>query len=193
MLRSQVSEDKARTRHRYPDWRATQTCREVTVKGLRISARLAARYRMGISQGGAVIPRLVEMSRAVEKLRHLWNDALELDEIAEGWLGLQDVKWRGVALDHILQARPPIHSVGSQTAGASVLRWFLHRVLPYPAFLTDIHWTATRLGVTAAWLKEELQTDSEMSRRLFGCRYSGAFEDFTRSTLVAGRPRGCDR
>ena len=130
-------------------------------------------------KGDAVAPRLVAMSKAVEQFRGVWSSPLELDDIAVGWLDLQDVQWRGVALGHIIQTRPPIHAVGARTTGASILRWFLHRVLPYPAFLTDIHSTATRLGVTAAWLETELQTDSGLSKQLSGCRYSGAFDDFS--------------
>ena len=129
-------------------------------------------------KGDAVTPRLVAMSRGVEKFWGIWRSTLDLDDIAVGWLDLQDVQWRGVALDHVLQTRPPIHSVSSQTTGASVLRWFLHRVLPYPGFLMDIHSTATRLGVTVAWLEMELQTDSGLSGQLSSCRYSGAFNDF---------------
>ena len=153
-----------------------------------------------LPKGDAIAPRLVAMANAVEKLRDIWSSPLELDDVAVGWLDLQDVPWSGVALDHVIQTRPAIHSVGAQTTGASVLRWFLHRVLPYPTFLTDTHWTATRLGVTTAWLEMELQADSGLSRQLSDCRYSGAFQDFsgprwwragiahTISELSAGQP-----
>ena len=133
------------------------------------------------SKGGevALAPRLIAMSRAVAKLREMWTRPLELDDLAADWLDLQDVEWQAVALEHVLLTSPPMHAVSTQTAGASVLRWFLHRVLPYPTFLTDIFWTATRLGVTADWLEEELQTDNGLSVQLSGCRYSGAFAGFS--------------
>lgn len=130
-------------------------------------------------KGSEVVPRLIAMSIAVKKLREVGPPPLELDDLTSGWLGLQDVDWRAVALDHVLQTRPPIHAVSAQTTGASVLRWFLHRVLPYPAFLIDIFWTATRLGVTAGWLEEELQTDSGLRAQLCDCQYTGAFADFS--------------
>ena len=130
------------------------------------------------AKGSTVAPRLIAMSRAVEKLREVWPPPFELDALASGWLDLQDVDWRAVALDHVFLTRPPIHAVSARPAGASVLRWFLHRVLPYPAFLTDIFWTATRLGVAVGWLEEELRTDSGLGARLSGCQYSGAFADF---------------
>lgn len=132
------------------------------------------------SKGDPVAPRLIAMSRAVTKLMDLWTPQLELESLASNWLDLQqDVEWRAVALDHVLQTRPPIHAVSAQTTGASVLRWFLHRVLPYPTFLTDIFWTATRLGVVAAWLEEELQMDNGLRAQLSGCQYSGAFANFS--------------
>ncbi len=130
-------------------------------------------------KSSAVPLRLIAMSRAVQKLRDVWSSSLELEDLASGWLDLKDVDWRGVALDHVLQTRPPIHAVSAQTAGASILGWFLHRVLPYPTFLTNIFWTATRLGVAPSWLEAELQTDSGLSTRLSGCQYSGAFSEFS--------------
>ena len=132
------------------------------------------------SKGDPVAPRLIAMSRAVTKLMDMWTPQLELESLASDWLDLQQgVEWRAVALDHVLQTRPPIHAVSARTTGASVLRWFLHRVLPYPAFLTDIFWTATQLGVTAGWLREELQTDSGLCAQLCDCRYTGAFAGFS--------------
>ena len=75
-------------------------------------------------------------------------------------------------------SRPPIHDVGVETNGTSFLRWFLHRIWPYPTFLTDIHWTATRIGVTAEWLGVEITKQSEVSALLNSCLYSGAFSKF---------------
>ena len=124
-------------------------------------------------------PRLIAMSMAVAKLREMWPRPLELDDLAADWLDLQDVEWQAVALEHVLLTSPPMHAVSVRTTGASVLRWFLHRVLPYPTFLTDIFWTATRLGVTAEWLEEELQTDNGLRAQLSGCQYSGAFAGFS--------------
>ncbi len=124
-------------------------------------------------------PRLAAMAAAVERLRASWsNGALGLDHLASAWLDLREVPWKGVALDHIVQSRPPIHSVGAETTGSSVLRWFLQRILPYPGFLTDIHWVATRLGTTARWLEGELNSGSQLCERLTPCRYTGAFAGF---------------
>ena len=125
-----------------------------------------------------VTHRLQDMVNAVEALRGAWRNPFELDDLASEWLALQDTHWRGVALDHVVQARPPIHALGVETNGSSVLRWFLQRILPYPTFLADINWTATRLGITARWLEAELLTGSELCGRLDNCAYSGAFLEF---------------
>ena len=122
--------------------------------------------------------RLQVMADAVESLRAAWETPFELDDLASTWLDLQDRQWRGVALDHILQTRPPIHSVGIETNGSSTLRWFLQRVLPYPSFLTDVYWLAVRLGVTTTWLNSELSRESELHEVLASCAYSGAFAGF---------------
>ena len=129
--------------------------------------------------GDSVAPRLVAMAKAVEKLRRVWTDPFGLEALVTGWLGLKDPPWSGVARDHIVRARPPIHSVGDQTLGASVLRWFLQRVLPYPTFLSDVWRTAMLLGVATTWLESELSTESELCDRLDHCAYSGAFLDFS--------------
>ncbi len=125
--------------------------------------------------------RLLAMAEGVEALRAIWGPSVELvdlDFVASNWLALPDSDWRGVALDHVFHARPPIHALGSETNGSSFLRWFLQRIWPYPAFLTDIHWTATRIGVTANWLKAELIEDSQVSALLKNCSYTGAFSQF---------------
>ena len=81
-------------------------------------------------------------------------------------------------MDHMVESRPPLHAVGTETHGSSVLRWFLHRIIPYPTFLTDVYWTATRFGVSADWIKSELETDSALADRFRDCAYHGAFSNF---------------
>ena len=128
--------------------------------------------------GPNLVRRLLSMADGVLKLRDAWTLPITLNNLTSNWLDLPEMEWKGVALDHVFQARPPIHAVGVETKGSSVLRWFLQRVWPYPAFLIDIHWTAARLGVTAEWLQMELKNESEFSASLGSCAYSGAFSEF---------------
>ena len=127
--------------------------------------------------------QLSAMADGVAKLRDVWKSHLDLEDLASKWLALPEVQWREVALDHVFQTRPPIHALNAETKGSSVLRWFLQRVWPYPAFLIDIHWAATRIGVTADWLEKELQGGSRLSGLLDSCVYSGAFSEFGRTRL----------
>ena len=129
-------------------------------------------------KGTSEAPRLIALAKAVEALRGAWSARFDIDHLSTKWLNLPDEPWACVALDHIVQTRPPIHSLGTQTTGASVLRWFLQRILPYPTFLTDVFWTATRLGVTVDWLQAELLTESAFHERLVSCEYSGPLADF---------------
>ena len=130
------------------------------------------------AKGTAVAPRLLALAEAVEALRRTWITPFEVDHLSTKWLNLPDEPWSGVALDHITQTRPPIHSLGTRTAGASILRWFLQRILPYPTFLTDVFWIASRLGVTVTWLKAELRLRRELHKSLASCAYSGSLADF---------------
>lgn len=122
--------------------------------------------------------RLIAMAEAVQCLRDTWTPSVGLEDLATNWLALPDLPWRGVALDHIFQTRPPIHALGAETGGSSVLRWFLQRIWPYPTFLMDIHWTATRIGVTSNWLESEFEKESEVRSLLGKSVYSGAFGKF---------------
>ena len=130
------------------------------------------------SKGTTVAPRLLALAQAVEALRRIWATPFGVDHLSTKWLNLPDEPWAGVALDHIAQTRPPIHSLGTRTAGASILRWFLQRILPYPTFLTDVFWIAARLGITVSWLEAELRLGRELHESLASCKYLGPLADF---------------
>ena len=130
------------------------------------------------SKGTTVAPRLLALAQAVEALRSTWATPFDVDHLGEKWLNLPGEPWVGVAFDHIAQTRPPMHSLGARTTGASILRWFLQRILPYPTFLTDIFWIAARLGVTVSWLEAEIRQGHGLHERLASSRYLGPLADF---------------
>ncbi|MCY3910814.1 MAG: hypothetical protein OXF99_04825 [bacterium] len=129
-------------------------------------------------EGQSEASRLTELARAVAELEDLWAESLSVTTLATEWFGLGDQEWDEVAQRHIVETRPPLHSVAKQTHGASVMRWFLHRVLPYPTFLIDEWRVATRLGVTQRWLLEVLNGESELQQKLDACSYSGVLKTF---------------
>lgn len=81
-------------------------------------------------------------------------------------------------LAEILDAWPPIREVGQDTAGIALLRWLLHRILPYPAFLIDRRYLAARLGITCASLVDLETAQGELSTLLSNCSYSGILSGF---------------
>lgn len=58
------------------------------------------------------------------------------------------------------------------------LRWFLHRILPFPTFLLDRTRLAVALGISTASAEEVLASESPLAARLGELRYSGPFNDF---------------
>ena len=100
-------------------------------------------------------------------------------ELTRRILKLKSTSWASLAHSSIAACRPPIHRLSSWTDGMAVLRWLLHRILPYPAFLWSSHQLAVRLGLAHGWLREELsESKTGLSRLLAPCRYHGVLADF---------------
>lgn len=124
------------------------------------------------------VSRLMEFANAVAGLEDLLDQEVPLEYLVSDWLGLGRLDWFEVALDDISETRPPIHLVAQRTHGASIMRWFLHRILPYPTFILNDRMVAIRLGVAYEWLVQELTEDSELLQELDRFRYQGAFKEF---------------
>lgn len=122
--------------------------------------------------------RLIEFAEAVARLEDLFVREVSIERLVSDWLNLGQLDWFEVALDDVSETRPPIHSVAQQTHGASIMRWFLHRILPYPTFLLNDRMIAIKLCVAYEWLMQELTEDSELSQELNRFRYQGAFSEF---------------
>lgn len=122
--------------------------------------------------------QLIEFARAVARLEGLFYQEVSMERLVSDWLNLDGPDWFEVALDDVSETRPPIHSVAQQTHGASIMRWFLHRILPYPTFLLNDRMIAIKLRVTYEWLMQELTENSELSQELNKFRYQGAFSEF---------------
>ncbi len=80
--------------------------------------------------------------------------------------------------DAVERCRPPIHHLAERSHGLVVVRWLLHRVLPYTTFLLDTFHLAARLGVTPESMKTELAAESGLVRLLSPFRYLGPLLDF---------------
>lgn len=131
-----------------------------------------------LSSESSGILQLVEFAEAVVLLEKIWNKGISIEYLVSDWLGLDQLDWSEVAVDDVSETRPPVHSVARRTRGASIIRWFLHRILPYPTFLLNEQMVAIKLGVEHDWLVKELTKNSEFSSKLGEFRYEGAFSEF---------------
>jgi len=87
--------------------------------------------------------------------------------------------WCERALEDIEKFRPPTFEMAALNYHLGILRWMLHRILPYPCFLLDEHRLAARLGVTVSSLREGLErSDAGLKRLLEGSEYRGILSGF---------------
>ena len=99
--------------------------------------------------------------------RRDWNEGAD-------WLQVPDEPWAESALAEIQVCRPPEHVVAQYTAGSAWLRWFAHRILPYPSFLVSDLRAATLLRVTIAQFHSLVDDDqSPLGQLIRSCRYRG--------------------
>jgi hypothetical protein len=116
--------------------------------------------------------RVAELAEAQRRLPAEWREAaaeadlLRLLSASESELG------------EVLDAWPPIREVNADSAGVAMLRWLLHRVLPYPCFLLDERHVAARLGLSCASLRAAARRDDKLGQALLRCAYEGILAGF---------------
>lgn len=122
----------------------------------------------------AIARCVAELASAVAGLPPKWPTSADEAGIAlQTWLQLPKATlWSETAWEGIIQCRPPIHNFAEHTLGVGVLRWALHKILPYPTFLLDDAHLAARLRVTVGSLGSEAM--SAEFQALFGAyEYQG--------------------
>ena len=112
--------------------------------------------------------QIVDLSKAMQGLAE-WLDADEprLSQL----LGL-DNEASSRLLDDIESCRPPLHEMSDWSKGLAVIRWLLHRILPYPTMLIDSNHLAARFGVLPT---DALQQSADI---LEDCKYKGILAHF---------------
>ncbi len=78
----------------------------------------------------------------------------------------------------VVRCQPPIVEIEEWEVPMTLVRWLLHRVLPYPGFLLDSDHLAARLRVTPDSLRACAGGKSGFSKRLETCRYTGVLSCF---------------
>jgi hypothetical protein len=124
------------------------------------------------------VARVVELAIAVRALPSPWpgESLASAGKALRDWLALPNaVTWADSAWRSVLGCRPPLHEFAEHTHGIGVLRWMLHRILPYPCFLLDDAHMAARLRVQTASLRQALQGPLQdvFQPALYGGQLSG--------------------
>jgi len=81
-------------------------------------------------------------------------------------------------VEDVQECRPPVHELSTWSHGLAMLRWLLHRILPYPAFLWDMRYVAARLRTDVRSLREHVETESDLKQRLKAIEYGGCLAGF---------------
>lgn len=119
-----------------------------------------------------IAKRFHSIAKSVNGLQPLVADPLRWNEGSK-WLDLPDTKWKEGALADVQVCHPPENTVAAFTAGSAWLRWFAHRILPFPTFLLPKYWAATLLRLDISQFDEILQEESRLSTALHSCQYTG--------------------
>lgn len=99
--------------------------------------------------------------------------------VSGGLLGLPaDQVWTERALDDVQLCQVPLSALSAGANGLTFLRWLAHTILPYPTFLWDEYWVATRLRVPVESLRAVLGGASELASELRALRYGGVLAGF---------------
>jgi hypothetical protein len=119
---------------------------------------------------------LADLAKSVADLPKPWPEkSPDAGFILRSWLGLDPkLSWCEFAWEAIQRCHPPIHEFAKHTNGVGVIRWLLHRILPYPTFLIDDSHLAARLRVDIGSLKAALaKKDAPFSNALSTALYQG--------------------
>lgn len=147
---------------------------------------LAAHYglewvqsKVDASEGEVEADRLAQLAQAVADLPSDWHAVApsESEELAV-WLRVEEARFRAAALQQIEDCHPTAHRLAQQTSGSGFLRWFLHRVLPYPTFLLGDVRAAAAIGVTVEGLRALAGSSEDVGQQLKSALYRGHLDTF---------------
>ncbi len=119
---------------------------------------------------------VIALAAAVKGLPKTWpQDASKASAALHRFLGLDSkAPYFKTAKEDIDDAHPPIHEFSRASHALAVVRWMAHRILPYPAFLTDRIGLAAQLRIHPDDLTRELGKKSKLTSALQRVSYSGA-------------------
>jgi hypothetical protein len=131
-------------------------------------------------QSAGIAEQVLSLAGSVARVRKIMQKTfLPPDKLIMAALGLDktpdfsDLVWRTVE-----RCQPPLVQLEEWDVPMCLIRWLLHRILPYSTFLCDIMYLAVRLRATPESLLECIDGDSLLAQSLESCRYSGILSEF---------------
>lgn len=141
------------------------------------------RQQLGTGPAGRQVALL---AHAVRELPDRWpEEHTGAETQLFAMLGLSDQEaadlppatlWRTDARQEALDCRPPLHELSARSHGLALVRWLLHRILPYPCFLLDDLQLRARLRVDA--LEGGAAVDIPLLEALEPYCYTGIMAEF---------------
>lgn len=125
--------------------------------------------------------RSTQLATAVRAISTTWQQVQKgrLNTALNSLLKLdKELVWYKRALDEVVLCQIPLSEFSAGTNGLLLLRWLLHRVLPYPTFLWAEQWVAARLRITPASLRLVAEGQSTLTSDLKACSYEGILSSF---------------
>jgi hypothetical protein len=118
---------------------------------------------------------VISLATALKSLPRTWpEDSTKATKSLHHFLGLDSAATFFETADQDIEAcHPPIHELSNASHALAVIRWMAHRILPYPAFLTDQIGLAARLRIQVTDLAPLLAEKSKLSAALKDARYTG--------------------
>ncbi|MGH7771819.1 MAG: hypothetical protein ACREQA_06235 [Candidatus Binatia bacterium] len=126
------------------------------------------------------VTQIVDLAAAVMKLPARWptQPGKPIRQLAN-LLGIQqNDDDADLILQDVEACQPPVHELSEWSHGLVILRWLLHRILPYPCFLWTTRQLAARLRIDYDALRGQLNNSSPLSVKLNSCKYNGILSDF---------------
>lgn len=127
-------------------------------------------------KGKDVSSQVITLAKAVRELPPSWSikGRYPRERLAE----LLNINTKSKESEQLLQdvemCLPPIHELSQWSHGLAIVRWLLHRILPYPCFLWDSYHLAARLRGE----RETILANKRLRQRLRECEYDGILAGF---------------
>lgn len=142
---------------------------------IHIAARLNGLEWVFGKEDDRLADRIAALVRATVRLNK--NPLESLWEL----LGIQKIDpkpFREECERDVYRCLPPVHEIYKMQEGIAILRWFTHRILPYPTFLIDDIHVSSRLFVQPTWFRYALRTHKKFGDELARYQYQGTLANF---------------